>query len=347
MGKDYYKILGVEKGASEADLKKAYRKLALKFHPDRVKEGDASRGTEKFKEVNEAYEVLSDKDKRQMYDQFGEEGLKGGMPAAGGGGMGGFPGGFPGGGGAQFRASNPEDIFKQFFGGSDPFAEGYGESSHSRRGSSFSSFPGGGGMGGHGLHSLFGNGFGGGSQSFGGGGGSRQDPTIEHDLPCTLEELYRGTTKRMRLSKGPGSQGEILAVEVKPGWKAGTKITFDQKGDARPGAIPADVSFTIKEQPHAVFRREGHDLLMTHKLPLADALCGHTLTVTTLDGRSIPVTVNGVASPSVVKVVKGEGMPISKTPGLKGDLRISFEVQFPKSLSEQQKEGLRQLLPPS
>ncbi|KAJ2711217.1 Molecular chaperone (DnaJ super), partial [Coemansia spiralis] len=123
MGKDYYAILGVSKDASEEALKKAYRKLALKYHPDRCADGNKEAAESKFKDISEAYEALSDKEKRQIYDQFGEEGLKGGVPPGGGGG--GFPGagGFPGGGGTTFsfgqggfggfNPSNPEDIFAQ------------------------------------------------------------------------------------------------------------------------------------------------------------------------------------------------------------------------------------------
>ena len=138
-GRDYYQILGVQRGATDDELKKAYRKMALKHHPDR-NPGDKKEFADKmFKDVNEAYEVLSDKDKRAVYDQFGEEGLKGngGMPA-GAEGMGGSPfgagggrpgastfsfsmGGMPGRGGGGFRPSNAEDIFAQFFGGRSPF----------------------------------------------------------------------------------------------------------------------------------------------------------------------------------------------------------------------------------
>lgn len=115
MGKDYYKVLGIQKGAADDDIKKAYRKLALKYHPDKNKAPGAE---EKFKEIAEAYDVLSDAKKREVYDKYGEEGLKGGI-----GGNGGFGGAGPGPGGFHYTfTGDPRKIFSQFFGGEDPFA---------------------------------------------------------------------------------------------------------------------------------------------------------------------------------------------------------------------------------
>ena len=148
---DYYAVLGVNRDADEETIKKAYRKHALKWHPDRNPENKAM-AEQKFKEISEAYEVLSDKNKRAVYDQFGEEGLKGGVPPPeGGSGAGGFEGRFPGGtffqfsstGGGPFRPSRPEDIFAQFFGGSG-FGQGLFEEEDE---GPFAAFGRGGGMG--------------------------------------------------------------------------------------------------------------------------------------------------------------------------------------------------------
>ena len=115
-------------------------------------------------------------------------------------------------------------------------------------------------------------------------------------------------------------------------------------GDQHPGVKAADVVFVVAEKPHPLFRRENADLYYTHRLPLVDALCGTSFTVTHLDGRQLPITVNDVAGPNSQKIVRGEGMPQTKTGG-KGDLRIQFNIMFPKHLSDEQRAGLRQYLP--
>ncbi|KAK9819082.1 hypothetical protein WJX81_006681 [Elliptochloris bilobata] len=376
VGKDYYATLGVAKGASDEELKKAYRKAAMRHHPDKNPD-NRERAAEKFKEVSEAYEVLSDAEKRKVYDQFGEQGLKGGFAPGGG-------AGFPG--GVHFNPRAAEDVFAEVFGGRNPFS-----------GQAFADVLGGRGRGGDPLASLFGafsgaggplggmggpgmgggmpgmGGMGGGMPGMGGMGGGmpgmsgfggmpggatpstsgRKDAPIEHSINCTLEELYKGTTKRLKISRsvmdGSGNSQrvqETLSVDIRPGWKGGTRITFDGKGDQRPGSAPADVVFVVTEKPHAVFRREGADLHCTLRVPLVDALCGATHTVTTLDGRRLSIPVSGVAGPASEKVVRGEGMPISKAPGTKGDLRIHFDIVFPRALSDEQKAMLRRVLPP-
>jgi DnaJ-class molecular chaperone len=212
MGKDYYKILGVSKGANDDEIKKAYRKLALKYHPDK---NHAPGAEEKFKEIGEAYDVLSDPKKRQIYDQLGEEGLKGGMGGGGGGApSGGMPnfGGMPGGGNFQYTYhGDPRATFAQFFGTSNPFENIFG---------------GGGGRGGSedmdiDINELLG-GFGGGGMGGRGGGGQQfrmgpggpqmgggfkrkpqrvQDPTIEKEVFVSLEEIAAGCEKKMKISR--------------------------------------------------------------------------------------------------------------------------------------------------
>ncbi|CAI5472964.1 unnamed protein product [Closterium sp. Yama58-4] len=379
MGIDYYGLLSVPKTATDDDLKKAYRKLAMKWHPD--KNPDNKKAAEaKFKQISEAYEVLSDPEKRQIYDRYGEEGLKGGVPppgAAGGTDGAGFPGGFPGGpgggGGVRFHTFNPrnaEDIFAEFFGGSNPF--GGGSSSFSGFGGpgirvtrmSPNGSPNMGGMGG--LGGMGGMGPMGGMQfqeMFGGDespfarspmGGSprspRKPPPVENKLMCTLEELYTGSTRKMKISRNIADASgktlpveEILTINVKPGWKKGTKITFTEKGNEQPGMLAADLTFIIDEKPNDRFKRDGNDLIYTQKLSLAEALTGYTVRVTTLDGRRLEVPVTEVISPGYEKVVAGEGMPM-KEPGKKGNLRIKFDVQFPRRLSAEQKALVKQAL---
>jgi DnaJ family protein B protein 4 len=137
---------------------------------------------------------------------------------------------------------------------------------------------------------------------------------------------------------------EILTIDVKPGWKKGTKITFPQKGNEQPGMVAADLVFVIDEQPHSKFKRDGNDLVVVHKLTLADALTGCTISLTTLDGRSLSVPIADIIQPGYEKVLPKEGMPIAKEPGKRGNLRIKFDIKFPTRLSNEQKSGIRKLL---
>uniref|UniRef100_A0A6N2KE10 J domain-containing protein n=1 Tax=Salix viminalis TaxID=40686 RepID=A0A6N2KE10_SALVM len=356
MGADYYKILQVDRTAKDDDLKKAYRKLAMKWHPDKnpnnKKDAEA-----KFKQISEAYEVLSDPQKKAVYDQYGEEGLKGQVPPPGAGGAG--PGGAgPGGagpGGAsffstgdgptrfQFNPRNADDIFTEFFGFSSPFGGMGGGGGGMRR----ARFPG--GLFGNDMFSPHGE----------GGGGSmhqaapRKAPPIEQKLPCSLEELYKGATKRMKISRDIADASgktvqveEILTIDIKPGWKKGTKITFPEKGNEQPNTVPADLVFIIDEKPHPLFTRDGTDLVVVQKISLAEALTGYTVHLTTLDGRNLTIPVNTVIHPNYEEVVPREGMPIQKDPTKRGNLRIKFSIKFPTRLTAEQKAGIKRLLGP-
>lgn len=137
---------------------------------------------------------------------------------------------------------------------------------------------------------------------------------------------------------------EILTIEIKPGWKKGTKITFPKKGNEQPNVIPADIVFIIDEKPHSQFKRDGNDLIMTQKISLLEALTGYTVHLTTLDGRSLTIPINNIIHPDYEEVVRGEGMPIPKDPSRKGNLRIKFNIKFPTRLTSDQKAGLKKLL---
>lgn len=262
MGKDYYKILGVPRNANDDELKKAYRKMALKYHPDKNKAPGAE---EKFKEIAEAFEVLRDKNKREVYDNYGEEGLKGGMSGGGG----------PSGGGPQYTYTysnvDPHETFKMFFGDENPFAGFFGPTGHTGRTSMFS-------------HSF-------GEQmdidndpfgQMGGFGGPMmqkvQDQPVQYDLQVSLEDISRGTTKKMKITRkvlNPDGrttrpEDKVLTIDIKPGWKSGTKITFPKEGDQKPNRIPADIVFVIKDKPHPVFKREGSDLRFKAKIGLKE-----------------------------------------------------------------------------
>ncbi|XP_069570745.1 dnaJ homolog subfamily B member 1b [Brachyistius frenatus] len=379
MGKDYYDILGIKKGASEDDIKKAYRKQALRYHPDKNKSPGSE---EKFKEIAEAYDVLSDPKKKDIYDRFGEEGLKGGGPMGSGGGGGGSGGVGPGTFSYTFQG-DPHAIFSEFFGGRNPFEQFFGGhnggmNEHMNTDDSFTRFgmgpggmgpsgmgPGGMGPGGMGGGGMGGGGMGGFPRSFssgmGGMGGHRsvvkkpQDPPVIHDLRVTLEEVLSGCTKKMKISRkrlNPDRQtirteDKILEVQIKKGWKEGTKITFPKEGDETPMNIPADVVFVLKDKPHPVFKRNGSDIVYTAKISLRDALCGCTVNAATLDGRTLTVSETDIVQPGMKRRVSGEGLPYPKRPDRRGDLIVEYEVKFPERLSQSARDTISQVLPRS
>ncbi|GFZ03652.1 DNAJ heat shock family protein [Actinidia rufa] len=137
---------------------------------------------------------------------------------------------------------------------------------------------------------------------------------------------------------------EILTIEIRPGWKKGTKITFPEKGNQEPGVIPADLIFVIDEKPHAVYTRDGNDLVVNLEISLLEALTGKTVELTTLDGRSLLIPLTEIVKPGHEVVVSNEGMPISKEPRNKGNLRIKFDVKYPSRLTTEQKSDLRKVL---
>lgn len=143
----------------------------------------------------------------------------------------------------------------------------------------------------------------------------------------------------------PNTTEEILTIEIKPGWKKGTKITFPEKGNELRNVIPSDLIFIIDEKPHSLFKRDGNDLIVTQKISLVEALTGYTVQLTTLDGRTLTVPINSVISPTYEEVIKGEGMPIPKEPSKRGNLRIKFNIKFPSKLTAEQKSGLKRLIP--
>jgi DnaJ homolog subfamily B member 4 len=339
MGVDYYALLGVGRDADDDELKRAYRKAAMKWHPDK-NPNNKTAAEKKFKEISEAYQILSDPKRKEIYDRYGEEGIKSGMSEMpqGAGPSSGFQqasftnmGGFSSMGG--FR--DPDDLFRELFGGINTGSRG-GMGSM-----------GGGGMGN--LHEMFGNSSGTHSTQ---SQALKKQPDSEVDLNLDLLELYHGTTKRWKTTKRVvrqdgtvDPQEKIHEVVIKPGYKAGTKIRFRAIGNDKPGYMPADVVFVIKEKPHSVFKRDGDNILYTAKISLADALGGGShVAVPTLDGRNVRLDCSDIVKPGSLRTISGAGMPISKQPGEYGDLVVKFDVVFPSFLQPEKRARLRELL---
>ncbi|OQD71272.1 hypothetical protein PENPOL_c001G03268 [Penicillium polonicum] len=363
-----YDALSVKPDATQDEIKKAYRKAALKHHPDKNK--DNPQAADRFKDVSQAYEVLSDPEKRKIYDQFGLEYLMRGGPAppppgGGGGGAAGFDGGMPGGfnfGGMPGGGGGRKFHFSTGHGG--------GGFSFSDANDTFRTFAkdGGGGMGGMGgmdeedIISMLAGGLGGG----GGGGGFRSsrpgyskpkraptpEPTIiEKDLPLSLEEIYNGTSKKVKTkSKAFDSMGKLTTKEVtleaniKPGLRAGSKIKYRNIGDQEEGGRQ-DVHLIVKEIDHPTFKRSGDNLITSVDLSLKEALTGWERIVRTIDGKSIRVSKPGPTQPGHEERYPGLGMVTSKNPSNRGDLIIRANVSFPTSLTSSQKDLLRDVLP--
>lgn len=359
--KKYYDLLGVPPTATDVEIKRAYRLMALKWHPDKNNHSEES--TAKFQEITKAYEILFDKEKRTVYDEYGEEGLhelaKTESPTA------------------EDTASVPtystksNDIFSQFFG------EGFFQNTHSK---------------------------------------DRKGPNINHELFCTLEELYRGKNTRLSLSKsiicpecngrggtkvntcghcfGRGrvliqkqagpivqryestciacngygklvmqdglcktcngnlkiNQTKILRLKVPPGTKAGDTIVFHNEGDQAFGYDPGDVVVTIKEKKHNYFKRKGSDLYRTVKVDLRTALCGGHCSIQHLNGKWLKLLLipGDIVEQDGLKVVENYGMPKRRDPSVFGNLYVNFIVTFPKvgELTKENFELLSKALPP-
>uniref|UniRef100_A0AAZ3QBP1 DnaJ homolog subfamily A member 2 n=1 Tax=Oncorhynchus tshawytscha TaxID=74940 RepID=A0AAZ3QBP1_ONCTS len=352
-----YDILGVSPSASENELKKAYRKLAKEYHPD--KNPDAG---DKFKEISFAYEVLTNPEKKELYDRYGEQGLREG-----------------GGGGAGM-----DDIFSHIFGGGCLALWGAGtwrgrtqRGTQERRGYVF-----------HpdivvSLEDLY-NGKTTKLQlsknvlcaSCNGAGGKAG--AVQKCVACRgrgmrimIRQLAPGMVQQMqsvctdcngegevisekdRCKKCEGrkvnKETKLLEVHVDKGMKHGQKISFTGEADQAPGTEPGDILLVLQEKEHEGFRRDGHDLHMTQRIGLVEALCGFQLAVTHLDGRQLAVKYppGKVIEPGCIRVVKGEGMPQYRNPFEKGDLFIKFDVQFPENnwISPEKLSELEDLLP--
>jgi curved DNA-binding protein len=299
--KDYYKILGVDKKASVDEIKKAYRKLAMKYHPDRNPDDKSSE--EKFKEVSEAHEVLSDPEKRKRYDQLGSN-WKNYQPGAGGSG-----GGFSqfGGGGRQYRTSgNFEDMFGNMSGFSDFFESFFGGSSAGR--SSFSSRK------------------------------TAKGADYEAELYIMLEEAYSGIAKeisiegkKLRLKINPGTRdGKKLRLSK-------------QGAASQSGGERGDLYLTIKIQKHPFYEFDDSNLIYDLSIDLYSAVLGTKKKFKTLSGKNINLTIPPGTDSGQLFRIKGMGFQLEENSDHFGDLIIRIKVELPKNLNNEEKKLFKTL----
>ncbi|MGC9522149.1 MAG: DnaJ C-terminal domain-containing protein [Anaerolineae bacterium] len=325
--KDYYGVLGVSKDASEKEIKSAYRKLARKYHPDLNPDDKAAE--EKFKEVNEAYEVLSDPEKRKLFDQFGSEWKtwqqRGGSPEdfwqQWGGRQGTGPGGArytyttgPGGFGGEDVFS---DFFQQLFGGLGGMG-GRGYTRDAGRG-----YPGGGG-----FEDLFGGGFGARGQPQ-----PRRGRDYEQPVEITLEEAYNGTKRLFQIGD------RRIEVSIPPGAKTGTRVRVAGKGaPGQAGGPSGDLFLVIEVAPHPQFKRDGDDLETRVETSLFTAMLGGEVRVPLPDGRSVMLSVPAETQNGTKFRLRGKGMPVLGSPDQRGDLFAVIDVTLPQNLNDRERE---------
>merc|ERR1712024_199376 len=164
--------------------------------------------------------------------------------------------------------------------------------------------------------------------------------------------MGKGAEKKIKISRKVHhedgritSEDKVLKINVKPGWKSGTKVTFSQEGDKIPGKIPADIAFIIRDKPHPLFTRDGTNIKFNYKVPLREALCGTVVQVPTLDGKKVGINCRGeVIKPTTIKRLQGFGLPFPKDPTKRGDIIVTFDVLFPDQLSQSSKDIMYDVL---
>ncbi|NOZ06814.1 MAG: DnaJ domain-containing protein [Chloroflexi bacterium] len=301
--RDYYKILGVDRHASEKEIKKSYRKLARKYHPD--VNPDDKKAEEQFKAINEAYEVLGDPEKRKKYDQLGAEWQH--WQQAGRGGEGfdwsrwqAAPGG------VHVQYGNMDDVF----GGQSPFSDffeqvfgGMGQSRTSR-------------------HPFAGSNYG------------RQD--VEHTVEISLEEAYLGTKRLLH------TDGRRLEVKIPRGVKTGSRVRIAGEGAGLHAGAKGDLYLKVKVRPHKVFKRQGDNLRCKAVADLYTAVLGGEIPVPGIK-KPLQLTIPPETQSGRVFRLRGQGMPNLKNPDRRGDLLVEVQVKLPEHLTDEEKALFRKL----
>jgi curved DNA-binding protein len=306
--KDYYKILGVPKGATAKDIKAAYRRLARKHHPD-VNKGDA-KAEARFKEINEANEVLSDPEKRKRYDALGPDWASHFRPGPA----------SDRSGGVQVDFGDDEAGFSDFF--RTIFGGGFGGVREGGFGGTFRT-------GGGGFEEIF---------------GRTARPPAGHDLEApadlTLEEILKGTTRSVRVGEGPSAR--TVDVKIPAGVREGSRVRAAGEGGGAPEGPRGDLYLRIRILPHAYLERKGDDLQTTITVPLTTAVLGGEVQVPTLDG---PVGIKVPAGSPAGRAfrLRGHGLPRLDAGGQRGDLMAVLSVQVPRDLKPREKELFEEL----
>ncbi|HET9429732.1 MAG TPA: J domain-containing protein [Chitinophagaceae bacterium] len=308
--RDYYQILGVDKKASQEEIKKAYRKLAVKYHPD--KNPGNKEAEDKFKAANEAHEVLSDPEKRKKYDALGENWNKFEHAGAGQAGRSPFGEGFGGAGGRGFQFEGDANDFFGAGGGSgfsDFFEAFFGDRNRTRQG---------------------------GARSSTGRAPQFKGQDLETEMEITLEEAYQGASRLLQL------QNEKLRITTKPGAYDGQLLRVKGKGGKGSSAAHhGDLYVRVRVKPHPVFERKGDDLYKRHKIDLYTAVLGGETIINTLAGKIKVKIEPGTQNGKQVRI-KQRGMPVYNSEK-HGDLYVVLQVHIPENLTEKQRELFEKL----
>jgi len=336
-----YAALHVAPTASLTQIRRAYRRLALKYHPDSNQDDLPLQQCEAYlKQLSNALEVLSNTRLRALYDRLGADGLVG----------------------HSFKDAHV--VFNEFFGTANPFAAVLTPGVDNDAMSAMSA-----------DRAVLDP-----ARATNGAGSFKRGRNAIVELPLTLEEIFNGCQKRIRVKRQritglqPIFETKFLTVQVPPGTVDGTEIRFCNEGDEQPGCLPSDIIFRVQSVPHKVYQRQGNNLVCHKRVPLIQALTQCVLSLKTLDNRTLSVACHQILSPQTQKVLPGEGMPIppnldgGSTPGSpssrsttlgttlpslraqpkkRGDLIINFDIEFPTKLSQEQKCLLHQALDPS
>jgi curved DNA-binding protein len=311
--KDYYSTLGVGKTATDKEIKQAFRKAARKYHPD-VNPGDKT-AEARFKEINEAYEVLGDPEKRKKYDELGanwrayeQAGAQAGPGVW-------PPGGFGpgmGGSGATYRTVSPEEM-EELFGNENPFSD------------FFKTF------------------FGGGAAEAGGSrrgrtrARARQGSDVEQPIDLTLEDAFHGSMRRLSIKHGGHTR--TVDVRIPAGVSDQARVRVAGEGQPGIGGGPAgDLYLRTNLLPHPKFERRGKDLYTRVSMPVTTAVLGGEAEVPTLTGRPLRLKIPPLTQNGQLLRLKGQGMPTTSKSGERGDLYATVEVQLPKELSPEERQ---------
>ena len=334
--RDYYKTLGVDRSASQDAIKKAFRKLARRYHPD-VNQNDPE-AERRFKALNEAYEVLGNAETRKKYNGLGANWKEyeraqeaGKSPFSGG------PGGFrwtsADGGGGGLRSISEEEL-RDLFGG-----VGGGFGAGSSGGQRFSDF----------FQAFFGGGSG-----FPGGGSTgnrrsapaRKGRDTEYAMELTLEQAFRGVTQRLSLSGDAGQR--TVDVRIPAGVDSGSRVRVaGEGGQGTGGAAPGDLYLRVQIAPHPIYTRKGRDLYSRVSMPLATAVLGGEVEVPTIEGRTVRLKVPAGTQEGQIFRIRGQGMPSLRNGDGRGDQYATAHVRLPRNLTPEarkQFESLARLL---